>query len=442
MDPDPGSMNLALMIIGLVGCLFILALTSAADSAMTLLTRRRIKAAQAEDASREAVVQQLLNDPYRFKAATLFLNALALIGATVLTLLLVQNLTFWAQAGALLLLFVLVLVFGEALPKALVLRNPQRAAGVLARPMSVLGALFWPLIALTDALLRPLVRWLSGGVMSSMPLVSDEELRHLVNVGEEEGVFQTEEREMIEGIISFGDTVVREVMVPRVDIVALEAATSLDKALDVIIKYGHSRIPVYDETIDQIHGVLYAKDILPRLKAGADTTAIGGMVREPYFVPDSMKVDALLRELQSRKVHLAIVVDEYGGTAGLATIEDLLEEIVGEIQDEYDAEEPALRMISDGEVLADARALLDDINDETGLHLESDESDRIGGLVYEHLGRVPRVDDQVELPGNVKITVLSVEGLGPRQLRIAYQPQHSTEEQDSEHVEVANHDPT
>ena len=171
MDPDPGSMNLAFTIIGLAGCLFILALTSAADAAMTLLTRRRIKAAQGEDAPREAIVQRLLNDPYRFKAATLFLNALALISATVLTILLVRNLTFWVQVGALCLLFVLVLVFGEALPKALVLRNPQRAAGVIARPMSILGALFWPLIALTDALLRPLVRWLSGGVASSMPLV-------------------------------------------------------------------------------------------------------------------------------------------------------------------------------------------------------------------------------------------------------------------------------
>ena len=135
-----------------------------------------------------------------------------------------------------------------------------------------------------------------------------------------------------------------------------------------------------------------------------------------------MKVDALLKDLQARKVHVAIVVDEYGGTAGLVTIEDLLEEIVGEIQDEYDVEEPSLRFAGEGELIADARVLLDDLNDVTGLHIESDESDRIGGLVYERLGRVPKVGDEVQVADRVRITVLSVEGLRPRQLRLTYQP--------------------
>src|SRR5262249_30352080 len=152
------------------------------------------------------------------------------------------------------------------------------------------------------------------------------------------------ERQMIEGIFSFGDTVVREVMVPRVDIVALDETAPLDEALETVISHGHSRIPVYHETIDQIVGILYAKDLLPGLRAGRQDMVIAGLLRPPHFVPETMKVDMLLKDLQARKVHVAIVVDEYGGTAGLVTIEDLLEEIVGDIQDEYDVEEPLVRL--------------------------------------------------------------------------------------------------
>ncbi|MFN8568304.1 MAG: hemolysin family protein [Kouleothrix sp.] len=233
---------------------------------------------------------------------------------------------------------------------------------------------------------------------------------------------------MIEGIFSFGDTIVREVMVPRVDIVALGEDAALDAALDLLIAHGHSRLPVYHETIDQIVGVLYAKDLLPWLRVSQRESAPrgdllrSGLLRPPYFVPETMKVDALLKDLQARKVHLAIVVDEYGGTAGVVTIEDLLEEIVGEIQDEYDAEEPSVRFVAEGELVTDARVLLDDLNDLTGLHLDSAEADRIGGLVYERLGRVPKVGDEVQLADGVLITVQSVEGLRPRQLRLTYQP--------------------
>ena len=163
------------------------------------------------------------------------------------------------------------------------------------------------------------------------------------------------------------------------------------------------------------------------------------LLRAPHFVPETMKVDALLKDLQARKVHLAIVVDEYGGTAGLATIEDLLEEIVGEIQDEYDVEEPSVRFEGEGDLGADARVLLDDLNDLTGLRLASEESDRIGGLVYERLGRVPKVGDEVRLDDKVTITVLSVEGLRPRQLRLTF-PQADEMEMSAPKGETASDD--
>jgi CBS domain containing-hemolysin-like protein len=287
---------------------------------------------------------------------------------------------------------------------------------------------------------RPFIRVASGQAAPQMPLVTEEELRLLVNVSEEEGLIEPDEREMIEGIFSFGDTTVREVMIPRVDIVALEETASIDEALNVIIAKGHSRIPVYRETIDHIVGILYAKDLLLWLRSGQREAPIGSLLRTAHFVPDTMKVDALLKDLQTRKVHLAIVVDEYGGTAGLVTIEDVIEEIVGEIQDEYDVDEQPITELGAGDLEVDARVPIDDINDLTGLRLTSEESDRIGGIVFERLGRVPKVGDTVHLDGDVTITVLSMDGLRLRRLRLQYRlPQENEvhavrDNEDQEHA--------
>jgi CBS domain containing-hemolysin-like protein len=411
-----------LVIFGVALCLVVLAITSAADAALIAISRHRLNLLQEESAARAALVARLLAEPYRFKASVLLVNAAAIISATAFTQHLTRALALGWRLAGLALLLLLILIFSEALPKALALRSPAKTAELLAGPMALLGWLLAPLFSLISFVIGPLVRAISGQDISKLPLVTEEELRLLVNVGEEEGLIEPDEREMIEGIFSFGDTVVREVMIPRVDIVALEENAGLEAAIELVLAHGHSRIPVYRDTIDQIVGILYAKDLLPLLRAGDRVGSFGALLRPPHFVPETMKVDALLKDLQARKVHLAIVVDEYGGTAGLATIEDLLEEIVGEIQDEYDVEEPSLRFVAEGELVADARVLLDDLSDVTGLHLESEESDRIGGLVYERLGRVPKVGDQVQLDDGVTITVLSVEGLRPRQLRLNYQP--------------------
>jgi putative hemolysin len=422
LDPEP-----SLYAIGIALCLVLLAFTSAIDAALTAISRHRLSVMQEESAARANVITHLLADPYRFKAAILLLNTATVITATALTLLLTDGLAIGWQVAALTVLLLLMVVFSEALPKALATHNPARAAALLAGPMALLAKILWPLISVISFLTSPLIGLLSGQRAQNMPLVTEEELRLLVNVGEEEGLIEPDEREMIEGIFSFGDTVVREVMVPRVDIIALEQSASLQEALETVIAHGHSRIPVYDETIDKITGILYAKDLLPGLRAGPEAMSLASLLRPPHFVPETMKVDALLKDLQARKVHLAIVVDEYGGTAGLATIEDLLEEIVGDIQDEYDVEQPTVSFVNEGELLADARVLLDDLNDLIDLHLESQESDRLGGLVFERLGRVPRVGDQVQLEHGVKITVLSIEGLRPRQLRLNYPPASALE---------------
>ncbi len=416
MDPDPG-----LIAIGVGICLCILAFTSAVDTAFTAISRHRLNALLEEGVPRAQLLSRLMTDPYRIKAVIILLNTSVTIIATSLTLHLVRNVAPWIQVIALILLLFIMLVGSEVLPKALASRAPDTTALILSSPFNLTMHLLEPIVMVITLLTRPLIHLIQGPNTPSMPLVTEEELRLMVNVGEEEGLIEHDEREMIEGIFSFGDTLVREIMVPRVDIIALEVNTPLEKALDFVISEGHSRIPVYEETIDTIVGILYAKDLLPVLRDGQRHMSLADLSRSSiHFVPETMKVDMLLKQMQQRKIHMAIIVDEYGGTAGLATIEDLLEEIVGEIQDEYDIdEEPSIQVITETELIVDARVSIDDINDLTGLSLQSTDADRIGGLVYEQLGRVPLVGDKVVLD-EATVTVLSMQGVRPEKLRITF----------------------
>jgi CBS domain containing-hemolysin-like protein len=218
---------------------------------------------------------------------------------------------------------------------------------------------------------------------------------------------------MIHAVIELGDQRVHEVMVPRIAMVTLDADATIGEAIDAIVAEGHSRIPVYENSVDEIVGIVYAKDLLPFLKVSApEPPQLRSLLRTPVFVPESMTVDDLLHELQRRKVHIAIVLDEYGGTAGLVTIEDLLEEIVGEIQDEYDVEEPMIVKLSDDEARVDGRASVDDLAEifETQVPLEDeDEYDTVGGLIYHRIGGVPKPGDQVAVDG-LTLTVETTDG--------------------------------
>jgi putative hemolysin len=223
---------------------------------------------------------------------------------------------------------------------------------------------------------------------------------------------------MIHGIFGMSARPVREVMVPRIDVVSMPRDASLGEILDRIVLTGYSRIPIADDSIDNVVGLVYAKDVLRALRAGALDDPVEPIARTPYFVPDTKKVDELLQDLQQKRVHLAIVVDEYGGTAGLVTIEDLLEEIVGEIRDEYDDnEEVPIQRIDDYESVVDARVSIRDVNDALDLHLEVDELDTLGGLVYHELGKVPAEGDEVRVNGCL-VTVLSTQGRRIKKLRV------------------------
>ncbi|NJN17588.1 MAG: HlyC/CorC family transporter [Oscillochloris sp.] len=412
-DPEP-----SLYLLGVAICLLLLALTTAADAAFTAIGRHRLAALRSQGKPRaQRAVTYLLDDPYRFKATIIFLNAVVTVTATALTLALTVTMPLYGRILALGGLIIAMLLTSEVAPKAVAIRNPDRTAALLAGPLNLVATILWPVINVINILTRPIFALISGRDAPRAPLVTEEELRHMVNIGEEEGLIEEEERAMIEGIFDFGDTLIREIMVPRLDIVALDIEASLSEALDVVIARGHSRIPVYEESLDTIIGILYAKDLIPTLRDGKPHAAIRDLMRRPIFVPETMKVNALLEELQHRRVHMAIIVDEYGGTAGLATIEDLIEQIVGEIQDEYDTEEPSIQPVGEFAYNVDARVPIDDISELFAIDLVSEGADRIGGLVSERLGRIPRAGDVLELDA-VTITVLTVKGVRAQRLQI------------------------
>jgi CBS domain containing-hemolysin-like protein len=326
-----------------------------------------------------------------------------------------------------------MLIFAELLPEIIALKYSERLALWLAQPLAVLAILVMPLVRLMVWFSSGVARLFGAELRGDMPLVTEEEIKTLVDAGEEEGVIQEEEKEMIYSIFELGETLAREVMVPRIDIVALDVTTPMLEALDTIMQAGHSRIPVFQETIDNVLGVLYAKDLLHYLRENRTDVPLVKVLREAYFIPETKKASDLLPDLQQRRVHMAIVVDEYGGVAGLVTIEDLLEEIVGEIQDEYDTEEPFVEFIDDNAYIFDARVDLDDLNRLMAVDLPTEDSDTLGGFIYTELGKVPAIGDRVVF-GEMEFTVESVSGRRIKKVRVERHPPAVLEEPDQEHA--------
>ncbi|HEX8938797.1 MAG TPA: hemolysin family protein [Candidatus Limnocylindrales bacterium] len=396
---------------------------------ISLVTLRRSRLEQLVDEGDQAAlrVRRLVDQPSRFLAViqvgVTFVGFLASAFAAVsLAHVLETSIAglppLAPYAGGLALIVVTILlsaftiVFGELVPKTLALAHPDRFALVLSGPVDVLGRLLAPVVWVLTALTAR-IAGVFGADATQASRISTEELMLIVERGGEQGVLEAEEEQMIHAVIELGDRRLHEVMVPRIDITGLAADATFEEAIDTIVEGGHSRIPVYEETVDEVIGILYAKDLLPFLKSGANRPALRSLLRTPLFVPESMSIDDLLHELQRRKVHIAIVLDEYGGTAGLVTIEDLLEEIVGEIQDEYDVEEPISVRLSDDEVRIDGRAPVDDLEELFDLQLElsdQDEYDTIGGLIYHRIGGVPKPGDRVFLQDGLTLTVETTDG--------------------------------
>jgi CBS domain containing-hemolysin-like protein len=407
------------LVIVLVVSLVLAAFAATAETALTSVGRLRMRAMAEQGDPAARLVVRLHEDPNAYLSTILTVNNLAVIMAsTVTTLIVTENWGRGAEAIATAVLSVVVLVACEILPKSLALRFNEQVARLVARPVTWLTWLLRPLVSLLTRLSGLLVGLIARGGAVRGPFVTEEELKMILAVGEREGVVEEEEREMISGILELTDKVVREIMVPRVDVIGVEVRCTVDDVMRLVTQHGHSRIPLHEDTIDNVVGVIYAKDLL-RVCNTDEKPTLRELAREPYFTPELKRAGELLIEMRQKKVHMAIVVDEYGGTAGIITIEDLIEEIVGDIRDEHDAvEAEEIQFISDREVLVNARVPLDDIKALLHLPVEDVEADTIGGLVYERLGSIPKPGDTVQI-GDVTIRVESVRRQAIRTLRIS-----------------------
>lgn len=406
--------------LALIGLSLILtAFASAAEAAVISANPFRIKRMAKEGTARAGLVDSILDREEWYLSALLILKNTALIVAACLsTILALDYAPQWGTVIAIVSLIFLVLFLCRLIPRAWATRDSERAALMLARPIRWLAFVLYPVIRLFKAITDSLIGAKGGEEVAVDAAAVEAELQLFIDAGEEEGYIEEDEREMIASIFEFDATLVRQIMVPRIDMVTLEIGASIDQALDTIVETGYSRIPVYEGTIDNIVGILNAKDLLAHLRHDGDShPQLQEMLRPAQFVPETNKVDELLEELQRERIQMAIVVDEYGGVAGLVTIEDAVEEIVGEIEDEYDTLEPFCEMISDNEAIFNARMDLDDVNKMMDTDLPTAESDTLGGLIYSMLGGVPKVGDEVTVDG-VKITVLSLLGRRIKKVRV------------------------
>jgi CBS domain containing-hemolysin-like protein len=322
----------------------------------------------------------------------------------------------------------ILVLFGELVPKNLALKKAEAFSLLSARFIKFLYLVAYPLVKPLAIISGWIASLLGGEKDEQMGTITEEEIQILLEEGSKEGNIEEEEKEMIASIFDFTDTTAREIMVPRIDVVGVEADDSVEKVLDIVSRTGYSRLPVYRESMDNIIGIVHAKDAIRRFKEGKRTLPAKRIARPAYFVPESKKIDELLKEMQRNKTQMAIVVDEYGGTAGIVTLEDILEEIVGEIEDEYDKERELIKKIDDNTAIVDARALIEDVNEELGLSLSDEEADTLGGLVYALLGKVPEEGESVELD-SVTLTVEKTDGRRITKVRITKKEKPTGEEE-------------
>nr|MDQ6907805.1 hemolysin family protein [Chloroflexota bacterium] len=372
----------------------------------------RISELATQGSGRARTVEDLLDRSHHLQSTMIFLDTAAVaLASALVTSVAVGHFPAWGVALTVFVAVVVMLVFGRAVPRSLALRLPDEAALACARVARIAVVVFAPITAIINGIATFIIGLLRVPFPSqNTALATEEELIQLVREEAGDNRIEAEEVNLVNSIFRFTDTTVRDVMAPRVDMVGVPRRATVRDAVDVALEAGHSRLPVFDGSLDRIVGVVYAKDLLRfvgRTNANASVVAV---MRPPLFVPESKGVPELLRELQARRVHMAIVVDEYGGTAGLVTIEDILEEIVGEIQDEYDTEPPLVETLADGAYIVNPRMEVGDFEQLMDVHWADDEQERepLAGLIFDRFGRIPEVGDELWIEG-IKFTVLEIE---------------------------------
>jgi putative hemolysin len=404
-------------IFALVFFLFLSFIFSSAEAAIIAVGKVKVRSLVESRVQGAGTLSRLLENPRRVLTAVLIGNTAAntaasalatTVSLSVLNHLGVTNLGF-SLAVITTVMAILVLIFGEITPKSLVLRSPEKWALFYAAPLTFLLILLAPLISLVQFFTVAVSRFFGVSSSSTTDLVlTTGELKAMVRIGQEEGLLEKEEQDMIHSIIEFSDTVVREIITPRTDSVCIDTNSSISDAISLIRQKGHSRIPVYEEKIDNIVGILYAKDLL-HVRPESLSESLHGYYRKANFIPESRSIESVFRQMKRHQFHMAIVVDEHGGFAGLVTLEDIIEEVMGEIQDEYDSQEnPEITPLGDHRYLVDAKMSIYDFSEELGISMtETDDYDTVGGFVLDLFDHMPD-SGEVAHYGNLEIIVRQV----------------------------------
>ncbi len=381
----------------------------------------RISELATQGSGRARTVEDLLDRSHHLQSTMIFLDTAAVaLASALVTSVAVGRFPAWGVALTVFVAVVVMLVFGRAVPRALALRLPDEAALACAWVARIAVVVLAPVTAIINGVATLIIGLLRVPFPSqNTALATEEELIQLVRVEAGDNRIEEEEVDLVNSIFRFTDTTVRDVMAPRVDMIGVPRNATVRDAVDVALEAGHSRLPVFDGSLDRIVGVVYAKDLLRYVGRTNANASVVAVMRPPLFVPESKGVPELLRELQARRVHMAVVIDEYGGTAGLVTIEDIIEEIVGEIQDEYDTEPPLVETLADGAYIVNPRMEVGDFEQLMDVHWADDEQERepLAGLIFDRFGRIPAVGDELWIEG-IKFTVLEIENQRLTKLRV------------------------
>jgi len=385
--------------LGVIVVLLLLSgLFSAAEIGILSLNRFRLHQQAEEGSSRARLVQRLLQQPSRTLTVILIIiTALNYTNESITTYWLhgVHALPEWVPFVGLL---VMVLIFAEVTPVSYAAANPEIVATRMAPILAAATAIMRPVVVAMSFIANLALR-LVGGQPRQRPLVTGEEVRTIVDIETERGILEEEEKELIHSIFEFSDTIVREIMIPRIDVIAVSDDTSLAETIDLTNTYHFSRVPVFHTSIDHIVGLVHAKDLLPYLLQHRTDLPVREAMHPAYFVPETKLISELLQEFRETKQTLAIVLDEYGGTSGLVTVEDLLEEIVGEIYDEYDVQQPSVEWLDTRTVIVDGKTPIDEASELINHELPEGEYDTVGGLLYSRFGDVPSPGEQIIIDG-------------------------------------------
>lgn len=403
----------------LIVLLILLALSaffSAAETALMSLSKIRIRHMVEEGVKGAKLVEKLTEDPNKLLGGILVGNNVANIGASALATSVALKTFGTSGVGvATAIMTILVLIFGEITPKSIAKQKSEQVSLKVSGPVNIVVNLLRPFAAIFTLIASGILKLFGGDINKEQPFITQEELRTLVDVGEEEGVLEVEEKEMIFNVFEFGDIQVKDVMVQRIDVTALGLDSTYEDVIDIIKKEQFSRIPVYNESIDDIVGIIYVKDLI--LLEDKSNFNIKKCMREAFYTFEFKKVTELFKEMKKSRNHIAVVLDEYGGTVGIVTIEDLLEEIVGEIDDEYDDIEEEIKVVKEDEYIVDGRMRLDDLNELIGVKMESEEFDSIGGFIIGKLGRFPELNEEIKHE-NIKLIVEEIDKNRIKKVRI------------------------